>query len=215
MQSQALSRMRWGLGLVLGAAVLSLSAVAADLTINYDRIEEDWEFVVGEPDPTTNAPQLINVISPVRTLTEDYAVLELNHITQPDYVEGGLQLQMWGNDEYLSNYTPQPSRVLTASNETIQYTLVMTVESGQLKVRVKNGTSASWGSFGGDSFVVTKVAQRADLSDYTPTLSAAKSRVAYAKHRVERFALKRVRYYRNNILLKTDETLRQVYPPVS
>lgn len=200
-------------GLVVGGLAATWSALAADITPNYDRIEEDWEFIVGEPDPDTHAPQLINVISPIRTLDEDYAVLELNHCTQPDYAEGGLQLQLWSDEEYRTNYTPQPSLLLAIPNETIRYTIVMSIENGQLKFRVKNGTSTSWGNFGSDAFVVSRSARRSDLSLYSPVLSANKSRVGFAAHRVEKFALKTVRYYRNNVLLQTDETVRQVYPP--
>jgi len=181
--------------------------------VPYDRIEEDWEVVIGEPDPDTHAPQLINVISPTLTLSQDYAVMELNHGTQPEYFEGGLQLQMWCDDEYHSNYTPRPSLLLSIPGETIRYTMAMSIEQGQLKVRVRNGTSTSWGSFGGDSLVVSCPARQPHLKNYSTSLSVAKSRVAFAKHRVEKFALKRVRYYHNDNLVKTDETVRQVYPP--
>lgn len=200
-------------GLLFVASAITLTAFAADVIIPYDRIEEDWEVVIGEPDPDTHAPQLINVISPTPTLTGDYGMLELNHGTQPEYFEGGLQLQMWRDDEYDSNYTPRPSLLLSIPGETIRYTMAMSIEQEKLKIRVKNGTSTSWGSFGGDSLVVSCPARQPNLSNYSTLLSVAKSRVAFAKHRVEKFSLKRVRYYHNDELVKTDETVRQVYPP--
>jgi hypothetical protein len=212
----AVSRGSWARtgGALFGVLALAITAWAQDAVVPYDRIEEDWEIVVSEPDPDAHAPQLINVMSPTGDLSEDYGVLELNHCTQPDYVEGGLQLQFWSNDEYQLNYTPQPSLLLAIPNETIRYTFVMSIENGQLKYRVRHGTSQSWGTFGGDNFVVSRPARRPDLSAYTPAVSTSKSRVAFAKHRVERFVLKRIRYYKNNELVKWDWTDRQVYPPV-
>jgi hypothetical protein len=200
-------------GLLLGVLAIALTAAAQEASVPYDRIEEDWEIVVAEPDPDTHAPQLINVMSPTGDLSEDYGVLELNHCTQPDYVEGGLQLQFWSDEEYQLNYTPKPSLLLAIPAETIRYTVAMAIENGHLKFRVLNGTSTSWGTFGGDSFVVSRPARRPNLSAYSTSVSTAKSRVAFASHRVEKFSLKRVRYYHNNTLIKTDETVQQVYPP--
>jgi hypothetical protein len=201
-------------GLLFGALAIAFTAAAQDAAVPYDRIEEDWEIVVTEPDPDTHAPQLINVMSPTGDLSEDYGVLELNHCTQPEYVEGGLQLQFWSDEEYQLNYTPQPSLLLAIPAETIRYTVAMSIENGHLKFRVKNGSSTSWGNFGNDSFVVSRPARRPNLSNYSTAVSTSKSRVAFAAHRVEKFSLKRVRYYFNNELVKTDETVRQVHPPV-
>uniref|UniRef100_A0A7C2P014 Uncharacterized protein n=1 Tax=Schlesneria paludicola TaxID=360056 RepID=A0A7C2P014_9PLAN len=124
-----------------------------------------------------------------------------------------MQLQMWSNDEYESNYTPQPIRVLATPGETIRYTLAMSIENGMLKVRIKNGTSTTWGDFGGDHYVVSRPARVSDLSRYSTSLSTAKSRVGFAAHRVNKFALKMVRYYMNNQLVRVDETYQQLYPP--
>jgi hypothetical protein len=201
-------------GLLLGVLAIALTAAAQEATVPYDRIEEDWEIVIAEPDPDTHAPQLINVISPTGDLSEDYGVLELNHCTQPDYLEGGLQLQFWSDDEYQLNYTPQPSLLLAIPNETIRYTVAMSIETGHLKFRVRNGSSTSWSTFGGDNFVVSRPARRPNLSAYSTDVSTAKSRVAFAAHRVEKFVLKRVRYYKNNELVRWDWTDRQVHPPV-
>jgi hypothetical protein len=200
---------------VCSVLAIAFTAWAQDAAVvPYDRIEEDWEIVVTEPDPDAHAPQLINVMSPIGDLSEDYGVLELNHCTQPEYVEGGLQLQFWSDQQYKLNYTPQPSLLLAIPNETIRYTFCMSIENGQLKYRVRYGLSQSWGTFGGDNFVVTRPARRPDLSGYSPSVSTSKSRVAYAAHRVEKFVLKRVRYYKNNELVKWDATDRQIYPPV-
>jgi hypothetical protein len=191
-----------------------VGATEPEPPLPYDRIEEDWELVIGAPDANTNAPQIINVIAPIGDLSEDYVVFEVNHCTQPDYFDGGMQLQMWSDDEYYSNHTPQPIRVLAEPNETIRYTLAMSIEQGHLKVRVLNGTSVTWGSFGSNNFVVSRPARRPNLSQYSTRVSTENSRIAFAAHRVDRFVLKQVRYYQNGTLVKTDEAAQQLHPPV-
>ncbi|OYW16746.1 MAG: hypothetical protein B7Z55_13950, partial [Planctomycetales bacterium 12-60-4] len=87
------------------------------------------------------------------------------------------------------------------------------IENGKFKVRVRYGTSSTWGNFGGESFVVDCPARMPNLATYSPTVSTTKSRVAFAAHRVEHFVMKRIRYYQNGDLVQFDPTDRQVYPP--
>ncbi|MBI1347162.1 hypothetical protein GC163_12840 [bacterium] len=198
-----------------GGASLALLAhplSAADPDVPYDRVEEDWTLVIGEPEPEAHAPQLLNVISPTGDLAGKYGILELNHSTQPEYFEGGLQMQLWSGDECREHATTADSSLLMTTGETISYTLVMAVGYGQLRFRVKNGTSTTWGSFGGSDLLVTSSTSLNNLTGYSPTISASKSRVGFAGHRVEKFALKQVRYYVDNTVVKVDETYRQVHP---
>jgi len=201
----------------LGGGTITLLArptFAADPVPPYDRIEEDWELIVGEPDPDSHAPQLLNVISPTGDHAGKYGILELNHSTQPEYFEGGLQMQLWSGDECRETATTSDASLLATTGETIRYTLSMSISYGQLRFRVKNGTSSTWGSFGGTTLLVSSAATVPNLSGYSPALSAGKSRVAFAGHRVEKFALKQVRYYIDNQVVKVDEAVRQVHPAV-
>src|SRR5262249_30687112 len=92
------ARRVWKVGLSLGVvcALLSLaSAQAADII----RIEEDWELVVADPDPSTFAPQVTSTISPLDNLSGYYGVFDLNLRNLPVYEAGGMQLQVWNGTE--------------------------------------------------------------------------------------------------------------------
>ena len=60
------------------------------------RVEEDWYIKVGDPDPAIDAPQIVTVFGPVDPITGTHAIFELNHGTQPDYAQGGMQLRPEG-----------------------------------------------------------------------------------------------------------------------
>ena len=53
--------------------------------VNVQKIEEDWELVVGTPDAAVAAPQVTCTIAPAGNLNGLYAVLELNHRSQPSF----------------------------------------------------------------------------------------------------------------------------------
>jgi len=200
----------WGL-LVAGVAALLASAqVVAQTSPTYDRIEEDWEIVVNEPDPATNAPQLINVISPTWHLLGQYSVFEVNHITQVDYQAGGWQLQRWNGDTYQANRTSTPAAVLSTTGETLHYTLAMSVNDGVLKFMLLNGTSQSWGNFGGSSEQLSVNAPVSNLNGYRTSLSVSNARVGFAGHRVGRFALKEVRYYSGGTVVLRDTEVHEI-----
>ncbi|MEX0716171.1 MAG: hypothetical protein WD066_06285 [Planctomycetaceae bacterium] len=178
------------------------------------RVEEDWVLDIGAPDPNTDSPQIINVISYCGCITGAHAVFELNHRTLPTYNAGGMQLQTWIS-EYLydSRVYPRYEKLDTADEE-IRYTLSMALPySDWLRFEVKNGTSNTWGAFGGQGYLrSTMWAPYAHLEHYDPALSAKNSRIAFAAHRVKKFALKEVRYYAaDGSLIKTDQTERVVH----
>lgn len=202
-----MKRIVWltGLALVFGAA----NELRGDVFI--DRVEEDWELVISEPSPEDEAPQILNVISPNGTQDNDFFVFELNHCTQPDYTAGGLQLQHWVGQEVQSWRTINDSSKLTTPQETITYTLRMRLLGDLLSVSVRNGESETWGSFHSDPLRITHDTSLNNLNGYRSSNSVAKSRVGFASYRVTRFVLKEVRYYSNNVLVKTDEADQVVH----
>lgn len=216
------SRWRWllPLGCLLMAIVMTgigTQPVPADEPVPaYDRIEEDWEIVVGLPDPETHAPQIINVISPTGTLDGHYAIFELNHSTQPEYSEGGMQLQLWQGTQFgelhADHATPPDATLLTIPGEKIRYTIAMSIENGHLHFRVINGNSLTWDDFDRANLQIATPAKMPNLSGYTPTVSKKSSRITFASHRVDQFVMRKVRYYRNGELLKEDTTPRWVRP---
>ncbi len=87
---------------LMSMTLLSTSAVKAQNPQPIVRIEEDWFLQINNPDAGNDAPQIINVISPTSLLSDLHAILELNHSTLPDYQSGGMQLQVWKDEEELS-----------------------------------------------------------------------------------------------------------------
>ncbi len=175
-----------------------------------DRIEEDWEVVIGEPSPEEEAPQIVNVFSPLGNLEQDFAVFELNHRTQPDYLEGGMQLQRWTGSELdqVESWTnDRDSFLLMTPGETVTYTLRMSLLYGSwLGFSVRNGQSETWGQFGGDSLRLVSYTDLPNLNSYSTENSTTNSRIGFASYRVTRFVLKEVRYYSQGELVLTDTT---------
>ena len=185
---------------------LSVSPAWAETPTNVTRVEEDWELVVGEPSVDDTSPQIIGFISPTQRIDAECAVLELNHSTQPDYLDGGVQFQRWFGDFERIYRAPHTSNRLAIPGETITYTMTMRIESGLLKFGVRNGTSQTWGNFGGtiEQWNSSVVSPYANLDGYSPAISTKYSRVGYAANRVRKLSLKEVRYYRGDDLLQKD-----------
>lgn len=193
------------------ASLIAASPAAADDPLIV-RIEEDWRVEVGEPQPDDHAPQIVTVISPVSNLEREHSVFELNHATFPEYTPGGMQLQCWRRD-WLSGYgtTPQWQR-LNHHDEVITYTSVMKLEGGMLEFQIDNGKSKTWSTFGGNGYLKTRcLCLLASLNDYSPEVSVANSRVAFASHRVRKLVLTEVRYFGLEGLVATDRTSRVVH----
>lgn len=195
------------------AAVVAASQLTAQTGPDYDRIEEDWEIVISTPEPATNAPQLINVISSTWHTNTQHAVYEVNHATQPSYAQGGWQLQRWYGDIYREAKTSNPATVLSTPGETVSYTLRMEVTSGVLRFTLLNGNSGTWGAFGGDSQHVQVSSLVSNLNGYSKSLSVDNAKIGFGGHRVSRFALKEVRYYSGGVLVNTDSTVHEIPIP--
>lgn len=199
---------RW---LVAAVTYLTASTVVAD-DLPIIKVEEDWRVEVGTPALEDHAPQIVTVLSPVGNLEREHAVFELNHTTYPEYFPGGMQLQGW-RGEWLSCFgsTPHQQR-LTQADEVITFTSSMKIEDDSLEFQIKNGVSQTWSTFGGNGYLkVRHNTTLNDLSAYSPAVSAANSRVAFASHRVKKLVLSKVRYYSQEGLVATDDTPRIVH----
>lgn len=202
----SVSRLRTICGSLATLLVLSLSPAWAETPTDVTRVEEDWELVVGQPSVDDTAPQIMSFISPTQRIDAECAVLELNHSTQPDYLDGGVQFQRWFGDFERIWRAPHTTHRLAIPGERIKYTMTMRIEDGLLTFGVRNGTSQTWGNFGGTSeqWNSSVVSQYANLDAYRPAVSTKYSRVGYAANRVRRYSLKEVRYYRGNDLIQSD-----------
>ena len=205
---------------ILQAAALVLCVIAPPPTQSLwsaedpiiTRVEEDWRIEVGSPSPQDNAPQLINVISPLVDAQGVHCAFEVNHATLPDYTTGGTQLQTWDGNTPLSYKSGLKPQQLNKDNETISYTISMSLSNNTLTYEVNSGHSETWGTFGNPGELkLTTPTTVTNLNAYTPVVSAKHSRVGFAKRRVKRFVLTEVRYHTQSGQVITDSTERVVH----
>lgn len=177
---------RWSL---LAVAALASPLLGADVV----QVEEDWRLVVGEVDDENVAPQITLTIAPTQSLNSTHAVLELNHKTVPDFAAGGVHLQLWVGDTNLTRKSAGDA-VLAVDGETISWTTRMKIQGGGLSVAIVNGSSTTWGTFGGASLTTSYGTSLKHLNDYAPERSVANAGIGYAANRVQSLKLLRVRY---------------------
>ena len=158
------------------------------------RVEEDWELVIATPDPESTGPQVICTTSPQSWVGGLYCALELNHQTVPDFAPGGLQFQLWNGEALLVDRRAPMQGVLAHPGEVIRWTQTMELNDGILTVEVIDGSSTTWGSFGGQGYLKASVCTSLEsLNGYRPSASVTNSGIGYAANRVQSFILKRVR----------------------
>ena len=200
---------------VAASVVLAIclgTAAAVDGQTSVVRVEEDWELVIDQPDPNSDAPQITCVISPRGHADGLHAAFELNHQTQPDYVPGGLQLQLWAGEWPLAGRKFPRDELLGNANETIRWTQQMRIDDGVLTFEITGGTSTTWGAFGGQGYLrFAVVTSLDDLNTYSPTVSVGKSGIGYAGNRVTKLVLKEVRLYSAAGLISQDTTEKVVH----
>ena len=184
------------------------------------KIEEDWVVQIIEPDSAETSPQITNTLSPTGCLHCTYGVFEVNHGTQPDYKDGGLELQIWDHEERVNFRRHTNNNRLGYSGEQIKYTVAMSLrrqnddgsdtDNYRLRFTVRNGTSQTWGNFGTGSTLRCSIdAEVSNLDLYDPAFSVANSRVGFASFRVRKYALVAVRYYDSDgHIVRTDNTER-------
>jgi len=200
------------------AHCLFFSAVACALASspawaeNVVRVEEDWELHIGNPDPNSNGPQVTCMISPSANTEAVHAAFEVNHATQPGYVAGGLQLQLWNNETPLAHKKfPSPEAMATPS-EVVRWTTRMDLSGGNLSVEIVDGASQTWGAFGGQGYLKLSTATNLpSLNTYSAAISAQQSGVAFAGNRVTKLVLTEVRRYTDAGAVYTETTDRVVH----
>jgi len=176
------------------------------------RVEEDWELVVSTPDPDTDGPQVICVSSPGEGMNSLHANFELNLRSLPGFAPGGLQLQVWNGETPVGQSQAPNTAVMRTPGETVRWTQTMQLSGGMLTFEIVGGSSTTWESFGGQGYLKANVATSlADLSGYSPQVSATYSGVSYASNRVASLVLKRVRMISQNGQVLEDNTPRVVY----
>ena len=183
---------------LLGCCLFLLSsypavAQAADAVV---RIEEDWELVVGDPDPNVVGPQVTCVMAPIGSAESLHAIFNLNHQTFDNFVPGGVQLQLWHCETPITDRTHPNMALLSEPGEVVRWTQEMSIHDGQVRFSLKNGTSNTWGNFGGQGYLTSTVStDLANLNNYDPAVSVKNSGVVFAANRVQSLVLKKIRVH--------------------
>jgi hypothetical protein len=210
--SSATGARSWVFRILVFSLLIFSTTVALGELPTVVRVEEDWEMVVGTPDPNTNAPQAVCVISPVGHVSSTHATVVLNHQSLLSYEPGGLQLQIWDGEVALSDRLFPNSGVMDQQGERIRWTQSMEISSGYITFEITNGTSTTWGSFGGQGYLKAKVpTELANLNGYSPEVSVSNSGISYAANRVESLRLLGVRLFISSGEQLDDTTSRIVW----
>ena len=192
------------LSILVGAVAFLAGASPLSATPPVVAVEEAWELQILKPDTSTNGPQITCVISPVDNTQHLYAAFELNHRTQPEYVAGGMRLQVWRWEYPVSQQKAPADELLHHEAETVRWTQRMELTDGRLCFEVIHGTSTTWGNFGGQGYLkLSTVTLLDDLNGYSPQVSADASGIGYAANRVAELVIKRVRLYSAEGLIGT------------
>lgn len=199
--------------LLLGAALLfAVSPVRADGDHEIVRIEEDWVLVVGDPDATTNGPQVMTVFSPTGHVDDEHCQFLINHRTLPDFVAGGLQIQVWDGEQSIGSRNFPNQDLLDSEGEVVTWTQSMRLNDCSLQFEIENGNSTAWGTFGGQGYLRDSISTScATLAGYDPAVSVKQSGVTFAANRVSLLVLKEVRWYSEEGLETRDTTARVVH----
>jgi hypothetical protein len=208
-----MSALRWTSHGIAMLAVLAASVTHAQTPAGTDEVQEDWELVIRDTSPDETAPQIAAIISPIENIKAEYGVLELNHTTQPDYVDGGIQLQRWYGKDVMSYCPPTAHDRLNTAGEKITFTMTMKLTGTNLVFGVINGKSETWGDFGGTTgnWKSQAVTDYPDLNRYDRRVSVTHTRIGFASNLVQSFKQTNVRYYVNGTLVKTDTAQLAAY----
>jgi len=175
------------------------------------RVEEDWEVVLNEPEQNLNAPQFHTFMSPFDHIDSYHFQVRWNHHEAPNYDSGGVQIQAWsGEDEAgMRNYREDE---LSSSAETIRWTQVLSTQNGQLRFQIDDGTSETWGSFGGSETSLTGAVGVWSLNQYNTYVSLENSIVSFGANRIDMLRITAVRRYQaDGTLISEDKNPKVVF----
>jgi hypothetical protein len=176
-----LFRTAWA-AILFVAAVATAMPAAAQLQVNL--VEEHWELRIGEPDSDVSAPQMNMVMSPTADSDGVFFLFNINHRSAPGYEPGGMQVQLWDNTDLLEFSTGNESGALAYSEEVVSWVQRLELQDGQLTFGIHDGSSETWGSFGGSDLELSTPTTLTGLNAYRPAVSLTESQVGYAENRV-------------------------------
>ena len=89
------------------------------------RVEEDWVALIGEPDPATSSPQIMNFISPIQSTEGIFGLVQVNHRGAPEFLDGGLQVQGWIGSWMSGSQNAGVLSKLSRNSDNLRYTVAM------------------------------------------------------------------------------------------
>jgi len=200
---------------ILGISIISLTWMAATLAPAIScfasqptiwKIEEDWEMIVIEPQPTSNAPQVTFYTSPSTETDSTYFQLQMNYAADVGYSAGGFHVAAVRGESILDEARSKDQSVLSISGDAIHWTSVMALVNHKLLFAVKDGYSSQWGNFGGPEYLVEMPSLSIhDLDGYSPDQSLDTVDVGFGGNRISSVTLRRVRVFYSNGQVSTLE----------
>ena len=192
-------------------ATQGLNELRADDGPRVVRIEETWELQLAEPDSNNTAPQVTCCFSPLRNLSSLHATFELNHLATPEFSPGGLHLHAFNGDQRLGSQH-EGTGSLRTTGEVVRWKQVMTLNNGELAFEIIDGSSTTWGSFGGNqSLRIAVPTSLTSLNSYSPSVSVSQSGIGFAGNRVSRLHMTHCKAITSSGLVLEDSTDRTVH----
>lgn len=184
-------------GLVFATLIASPSICQAEQSEVF-RIEEDWEMVVNDPDPTNYCPQVTFFASPT-TADSTYFQLQMNYAADDDFSGGGFHVAAVRNGNIVDEARSVTHLALQTDGDRIRWTSVMAAFDNAFFFAVRDGQSDDWGAFGGPDYLVEMPAGSVDdLDNYSPQESLDTVDIGFGANRVSSLKLVRVRVYYKN-----------------
>lgn len=173
----------------------TVTTVKAEEPVEIIRVQEKWSLEVGEPNLNKNAPQVSMTMSPHADIEHEFFVLEVNMHGLPTYSAGGIQVQRWNDDQAVAVRNSPITTSLSTTSEVVSWTQELTVQNGTVTFEVIDGSSTTWGNFGGEGYLKSSAATgQENLNSYRPALSILNSGISYAGNRVVSLTLLRIEW---------------------
>lgn len=159
-------------------------------------------MLVTQPDAALDAPQVTTTMVPFSGQDDLLLQVDLNYGTRPTFTAGGIQVRACIEDDRYQQTRVLAGLRLEHASETVDWTQVVQLAENGFFLSLANGSSDTWGDFGGTSTAIyvkySTIGGSFSLDDYNPQAFLENSGMTYANNRVSHLRLKKIRVYRAN-----------------
>jgi hypothetical protein len=186
--------------LLAGTFLLILGATSSGFAGEaWSRIEEDWELRLHQPEPDSGSPQVALYLTPDASRRSTYFQLQLNYADDNHFSGGGFRVSALQSEQAVDHARSEARDLFSTDGEVVRWTNVVAIRDGEILFAIKNGTSQSWGMFGGPEYLVRMPQYDVEsLANYNPRLSLEDVDIGFGRNRVDSLVLRRVRVYRED-----------------